>query len=147
MSDIKVTVQNLIKKHNTSDPFTIAEQNGILLSYEALGNILGYFSSYKRVNFIHINNKLNEHGQRFVCAHELGHALLHPKTNTSFLKRKTLFSIDRMEVEANTFAVELLLPDEKIKEYSNEHLTLYQIGEMHGVPREIVSLKTVESFF
>ncbi|OMP67183.1 ImmA/IrrE family metallo-endopeptidase [Domibacillus epiphyticus] len=141
--DIKATVTEIIEKHATSDPIKIAEQCGILLSYEALGNILGYFSSYKRVKFIHINNKLNEHSQRFVCAHELGHALLHPKANTSFLKQKTLFSVDRVEVEANAFAVELLLSDEKLQEYSNSNLSIFQIGEIYGIPRELVALKTV----
>lgn len=147
MSDIKVAVQKITKKHKTSNPFTIAEQHGMVLSYEPLGKILGYFSSSSRIKFIHINQNLTEESQRFVCAHELGHAILHPKANTSFLKQNTLFSIDRMEVEANTFAVELLLPDEKVIEYSNENLSLYQIGEICGIPREIVTLKTVESFF
>lgn len=144
---IKDVVQSLTTKYGTNDPFDIANQNNILLSYEPLGKILGYYNMYKRVKFIHINQHLNEIGQRYVCAHELGHALLHQEANTSFLKQNTLFSIDRMEVEANTFAVELLLPDEKVIEYSNENLSLYQIGEICGIPREIVTLKTVESFF
>ncbi|OLN21615.1 hypothetical protein BTO30_14130 [Domibacillus antri] len=144
---VKDTVQTLIQKYGTNDPFEIADRNNILLSYEPLGRILGYYNMYKRVKFIHINHQLNEIGQRFVCAHELGHAVLHPKANTPFLKRNTLFSVERMEVEANTFAVELLLPDEKIIEYSDSNYTLYQIGEMHGIPREIVTLKKIESFF
>ena len=36
-----------------------------------------------------------------------GHSQIHPRVNTPFLRKNTLFSTDR-EVEANRFAVELL---------------------------------------
>lgn len=47
---------------------------------------------YKRIKMIHINDHLDETLQRFTCAHELGHALLHHDINTTFLKAKTFFS-------------------------------------------------------
>lgn len=75
--------------------------------------------------------------QRFVCAHELGHAVLHPGLNTPFMKANTLLSTDRIEREANTFAVELLMPDELIQEYQ----TIYEAAVACGVPAEIASLK------
>lgn len=61
------------------------------------------------------NENVPEHLQAFVCAHELGHALLHRNINTPFLSKNTLFSIDKIERQANTFAVELLLPDNILK--------------------------------
>jgi Zn-dependent peptidase ImmA (M78 family) len=79
--------------------------------------------------------------QRFVCAHELGHAVLHPKSNTPFLRANTLFSIEKLEVEANTFAVELLLPDDVIAQCQNSDLTIYDIAKVHSVPKELVYLK------
>lgn len=79
--------------------------------------------------------------QRFVCAHELGHAVLHPRSNTPFLRANTLFSVEKLEVEANTFAVELLLSDDVIAQYQNTGLTIYDVAEMYSVPRQLVYLK------
>ncbi|KYD07537.1 hypothetical protein B4119_2455 [Parageobacillus caldoxylosilyticus] len=53
-----------------------------MILFAELGNTL--YSSYKRIQFIHLHNQLDEMMQRFVCAHELGHAFLHPKSNTLF---------------------------------------------------------------
>jgi Zn-dependent peptidase ImmA (M78 family) len=102
---------------------------------------LVFYSSYKRVQFIHLNNQLDEMMHRFVCAHELGHAVLHPKSNTPFLRANTLFSVEKLELEANTFAVELLLPDDVITQYHNTELTIYDVAEIHSVPRQLVYLK------
>jgi Zn-dependent peptidase ImmA (M78 family) len=141
---IRRTVTQLIKKHKTNDPFAIAREKNIQVCFEWLGSTLGYYNSYKRIQFIHINNSADELTQRFVCAHELGHAVLHPKANTPFLKSKTLFSVDKLEVEANKFAVELLLRDETLYEYQNTNLALQEIGEIHGIPRELAYLKKVK---
>ncbi|SDH22721.1 protein of unknown function [Aneurinibacillus thermoaerophilus] len=114
MTGIKEIVRQLIKKHKSNDPFQIAKEKNIIILFAELGTTFGFYSSYKRIQFIHLNNQLDEMMQRFVCAHELGHAVLHPKSNTPFLRANTLFSVEKLEVEANTFAVELLLPDEVI---------------------------------
>ncbi|MED1536183.1 ImmA/IrrE family metallo-endopeptidase [Bacillus pseudomycoides] len=140
--DIKEYVLNIIKKHQTTDPFEIARQKNITVLYADLGNTLGFYNTYKRFKFIHINNQINETLQRFVCSHELGHALLHPKANTPFLRNQTFFSVDRFEIEANTFAVELLLTDEIVSEYKNTNLSIQEVAEIHGVPRGFARLKT-----
>jgi Zn-dependent peptidase ImmA (M78 family) len=66
---------------------------------------------------------------------------LHPKVNTPFLRANTLFSVDKIEIEANTFAVELLLSDEVISQYQNTDMTIYNVAEMYSVPKELVHLK------
>jgi Zn-dependent peptidase ImmA (M78 family) len=141
MKVIKEIVRQLIKKHKSNDPFQIAKEKNIIILFAELGNTLGFYSSYKRVQFIHLNNQLDEMMQRFVCAHELGHAVLHPKSNTPFLRANTLFSVEKLELEANTFAVELLLPDDIITQYQNTDLTIYDVAEIHSVPRQLVYLK------
>lgn len=83
--------------------------------------------------------------QRFVCSHELGHAVLHPRSNTPFLRNKTLFSIDKNEVEANTFAVELLMDDEKINKFKETNLSIQEIGKICGVPGKVVHLKNLSN--
>lgn len=137
----------LIKKHKTNNPFEIAQAKGIMILYESLGNTLGYYNCYKRIQFIHINNNLNEKTQKFVCAHELGHALLHRDSNTSFLKANTFFSIDKIEVEANTFAVELLLTDETVYQYKNSHLSINEVADIYGVPPEVTHLKRIQNLY
>lgn len=141
----KTMVRMLMKKHNTNNPFEIAEEKGIVILYESLGSVMGYYNSYKRIHFIHINNSISEQLQRFVCAHELGHAVLHPGANTSFMKRNTFFSIDRIEVEANTFAVELLLPDESVYEYKDSKLSISELANICGVPEEVTHLKSLRN--
>ncbi|MDC7739818.1 ImmA/IrrE family metallo-endopeptidase [Bacillus sp. FF-1] len=140
--DIKEYVLYIAEKHQTTNPFEIASHKNISVMFENLGNTLGFYSTYKRMKFIHINNQIDEITQRFVCAHELGHALLHPKANTLFLRNQTLFSVDRLEVEANTFAVELLLSDDMIFDYENTNLSIQEVAEIHGIPKSFARLKT-----
>jgi len=135
----KIATKRLIKKYHTNCPFQIAREMGVVILFEKLGNTLGYFNKYKRIKIIHINQEISEAEQQFTCAHELGHSILHPVVNTPFLKRNTLFSISKIEREANEFAVELLLPDSLLSEY--EDLSLSQIAATCGIPPELISLR------
>ena len=137
--DIKRTAEKLMRKYNTNDPFKLAESLNIIVKYDDLGNTWGYFITYKRIKIIHINNNLEEWLQRYTCAHELGHSILHKGVPTPFLKRHTLFSIDKIERQANTFAVELLMPDKVISQY--EGYTVHNIADIVGIPNGLEVLK------
>lgn len=137
--DTKKIAVSLIRKFNTNNPFAIADHLGITILYSDMKNVLGFFSQYKRSKFIHLSSYIPEHLESFVCAHELGHAICHPHINTPFLKQHTLFCTDKIESEANAFAVELLLPDSVCYEY--EERTIYLIAAEHGVPYEVIDLK------
>lgn len=137
--DIKRTVEKLMRKYNTNDPFKLAEKLNIIVKYDDLGNTWGYFITYKRIKIIHINNNLEEWLQRYTCAHELGHSILHKGVPTPFLKKHTLFSIDKIERQANTFAVELLIPDKVIAQY--EGYTVHNIADIVGIPNGLKVLK------
>jgi hypothetical protein len=63
--------------------------------------------------------------KRFTIAHELGHATL----------RHTV-AHDKIEVEANAFAVELLLPREKLRQAVQEGLRFKAIAERFDASRE-----------
>lgn len=130
---IKERVGQLVKKHATNSPFKIADNLGIVVTYESLGSILGYYSKTHRFKVIHINADSNEHQQLFTCAHELGHALLHPDENTAFLKASTLYSTERIEVEANMFAVELLF-----NQGCERPVTIHEATENYGVPKQFL---------
>lgn len=107
-------IQRLIKTHGTNDPLRIATESKITVLFEELGkNIWGYYACINRIPSIHINNRLDEFQTIFAIAHELGHHKMHPGINTPFLRKNTLFSIDRFEREANKFAVKLIVGNNK----------------------------------
>lgn len=137
--DIKEKAIELSKKARSSNPFDIASYLNIKVFYERLGDINGYYNNNRRIKQIHINEDLPSSLQIFTCAHELGHAVLHPNSNTPFLRRNTLFSIDRLEREANKFALELLIPDQAISEHQD--LTIDQFASMYGYDRKLIELR------
>ncbi len=139
--DTKRIVEELILKHNSNNPFIIADNLGITVLYSDMNNTLGFYSKYKRFKFIHLNQNMPEKLQTFVCGHELCHAIVHPNKNTPFLRRYILYSVDKLERQANTFAVELLLTDKILQEYPN--CSLYNIARYVGVPEKLVDLKVL----
>ena len=136
--DIRKKVAYLKRKYDTSNPFDLATCLGISVIFEDLGAINGYYNKQFRMKQIHINQNLPEHIQKLTCAHELGHALLHPDENTSFLRNCTLFSVDKLEIEANQFAIELLLPDDVFIEYINLGYSLEQISRITGYTKNLI---------
>lgn len=137
---IKSIVRRLSRKHNTRDPFILADAFGILTVTEPLGALNGYYTKKYRIKIIHINSSLSESEQRFACAHELGHALLHPDANTPFLTKYTYLSVDKYEIEANKFALELLVPDELLLEYQD--CTIDQVARATGYQKNLIELRT-----
>jgi Zn-dependent peptidase ImmA (M78 family) len=127
------TLEKEIKKHKTNNPYDIADKRNIIVRFLPLGNTLGFYMKNVRHQVITINSDINEHLMKFVCAHELGHAILHPNENTPFLHKNTLFSKDKIELQANFFAVNLLLYGENLKNYE----TKYQVLREHGIPLEM----------
>ena len=117
--NIKLRVLNLIARHRTRNPFKLARLLNIEIVYEDLGEVRGFFKKILRRKFIFINNKLSEFDQKLVCAHELGHAVLHSSNRIQFLIDNTkLLRKSRIEDEANLFASWLLFPsDDVIEEF------------------------------
>lgn len=139
--DIKQCVQKLSMRFSSYDPFYIAKQMGIRILYHPLGATLGYCTTSRRSRFIILNQNCPEELLPFVCAHELGHSILHKGINTPFLKKNTLFSVDKIEMEANTFAVELLLPDELLHEHND--INFSSIARCVGIPYRLEKLKII----
>lgn len=133
MGSISKKIDQIIKKYGTNNPFDIATAMGIIIRYVDLGKILGFHTRHFRCSIIHINEAATEKQQLFTCAHELGHAVLHPDVNTPFLKSNTYFTTDPIEVEANTFAVELL-----ISQWDSNPITIQEATELYGVPKQLL---------
>lgn len=110
--DIKLKVLNLIVKYGTKNPFKLSKKLNIEIIIEDLGEVRGLFKKVLKRKFIFINSKLNEFDKILVCAHELGHAILHSSSNYQFLIDNTsLLKRSRLEDEANLFASYLIFPD------------------------------------
>lgn len=134
----KKLAQRLIGKHETNDPFKLIKLLDIMLLLENLGlNTWGYYTNVCRIPSIHINSMLSEMKQVFTAAHELGHHLMHKGSNTPFLRANTLQSVDKIERQANQFAVELLIPDNLLIDGA----TIYEAAAICGVPEEVAHLK------
>ncbi|WP_121603817.1 ImmA/IrrE family metallo-endopeptidase [Virgibacillus sp. Bac332] len=130
MRKVKKRVSQLVERYETNNPFEIAKSIGVVVRHVPLGNLLGYHCRQFRTSIIHINEVLPLSQQTYVCAHELGHAIFHPDADTSFLKSNTFFSTDQFEVEANTFAIELLFSNEAVNSISiREAVEKYRIPE------------------
>lgn len=140
---IKEKVNQLKERYKTDCPFQLAEHLKVHVMYHNLHpEINGYYKYDRRNQYIVINHNLGLNQQRVVCAHEVGHAILHPKVNTPFMNNNTFLSVRKIEREANRFAAELLIPDDSFKD--NE--TIFAIASIHNVPIELVELKCKELF-
>lgn len=141
MSPRQVAI-GIAELYNTNNPFEIARERNIGILYEPMKTTYGFYVRYRRFQNIILNDDLSEEMQRFVCAHELGHSILHADLNVPKLTRYTLFSADKFELQANTFAVELLLPDEMLREYPE--CSSYQLACAVGIPVEFIDLKCLD---
>lgn len=137
--DVKKIAVETATRYDTWDPYEIADARGVQIIYAPLKSILGYYTKYKRIQCIILNDNLAQPLQRFVCAHELGHSICHTNLNTQWLKQNTFVSTDRIEREANVFAVELLLPDAFLREHPELPLTC--LGPSVGIPLSLLPLK------
>ena len=104
-----------------------------------LGSRSGCYMYLKRHRCIFLNEELSEHEMKLVMAHELGHAILHRTQNCYFIRHRTLLSGDKFEVEANKFAVELLIPDDSLAEYAE--CTIEQLSRIYGYHQKLIELR------
>lgn len=139
--DIKREVSYLKRRYKTNNPFDIIKSKNILLVYEELGCIRGYYNLILRQKQIHINCNLTESQSKFTGAHELGHAILHPKSCTPFLLENTYQSVDKLEIQANKFAVEFLIEDQDLRELLVQGFAVDQIARLWGYPEELIELR------
>lgn len=137
---------NLVKRCAETDPERLADSLGIHVSYEPMGLYdgccKGFFLVYHRIRHITVNSDLPPELQRVVLAHELGHAVLHADLGQAAFHDVTLFdSADETEYEANIFASELLLPDDKVLAALNDDMFFFQAARALYVPSEMLDFK------
>ena len=138
---IKRRVSQLVRKYQTRDPFEMIKGMNVILVHYPLEGVRGFYQYFQRNNIIYLDERLSETEQRFVLAHELGHMILHKKANAIFMDTRTQFNTNKFEKEANTFAIELLVPDTEIAE--NPNLTIGQLARMTGYSEELLKCKNI----
>lgn len=113
---------SLAQKHGTRDPFKIAAALGYTIIYTPLVGVRGFYQFIKRCHIIYLDTDLDEHEARFVCAHELGHSLLHRGLNRIFMDTRTFMRTGRYELEADRFAADLIFDDADLQDLLEQSL-------------------------
>lgn len=140
----------LFRKYGTRDPFRLACELGIhVMKRDDFDRQKGAFSVVLNVPFIFINDNLSEEMQRIVCAHELGHAMLHRRLCKQ-RKNQTIYELeifdikDNTEYEANVFAAGLLIDEEELTEYIQQGYDIVQMAKALDVNINLLMIKIIE---
>ena len=138
-------VSRLIKKHGTRNPFELCKRMGISVRYKDLGYSMKAFYFYQsRIKNIVINSRAGEIVQEILCAHELGHAVLHGELAAmrGFHELEMFDSLIPTEYEANLFAAELLIDDGELLELLNDNeKSFFSVAKELCVPAELLDFK------
>lgn len=113
-NDIIKYARNIKRSWHTNDPYKIAEKLGIVVLNRD-NNIQNFTAQTIKVEgyptIISINNAYTDFSKKVLCAHELGHALLHENCVNHFAITSSNIST-KVEQEANLFAIALLADDD-----------------------------------
>lgn len=140
---IAETVEKLVKKYNTRDPYELCQLLGIKVHFLDMNKKLkGFFFYQSRQKNIVIDNNVNTVLERILIAHELGHAVLHTKIAMmkGFQEMEMFDSSSKEEDEANFFAAELLLEDDRVLSCLLEH-SFFEAAQMLYVPAALLDYK------
>lgn len=137
----KELAAQLIAAWHTNDPFELCQMLDILVvSVPLADEIRGFYQYAMNTHIIYLNRSLEPLQAKFVCAHELGHALLHPLDNRIFLDTATYQVTARLEQAANRFACHLLYPEDSVFLEYPEY-TAEQTAACLGLPPELVEYR------
>lgn len=139
------TVDKLVRKYHTRDPYELCQLLGIKIHYYDLQKKLkGFFYYQSRQKNIVIDHNVNGILERILVAHELGHAVLHTKIAMmhGFQEMEVFDDRSIEENEANFFAAELLLEDGKVLECLSEH-TFFETAKMVNCTEIMVTQGTI----
>lgn len=137
--DVKKQANKIARMFKSRDPFEIVRGLNVILVHYPLDGVRGFYQYFQRNNIIYLDERLSDSEQRFVLAHELGHMFLHKKANAIFMDTRTQLNGAKYELEANRFAINLLIPDSDI----DEHLgfTTTQLSRLLGYNKNLIELR------
>lgn len=138
----------VIKRCETRDSLQIADMLGIYVHpVDGLTELLGMYTYRYKERHILLNSNMDELLTQMVCAHEIGHDILHRQQAKSGmgLQEFTLFDMrSEMEYEANAFAAHLRIRDEDLTELLREGYDVVQISSALEVNVNLTLIKLNE---
>lgn len=137
--EIKMRADKLVRFYRTGNPFEIIRGMNVILVTYPLEGVRGFYQYFQRNNIIYLDERLSDHDRQFVLAHEMGHMLLHKKSNAIFMDTRTQFNTSRFETEADMFAMYLLIPDDVLCEYKD--FSVSQIARLLGYREKLIELR------
>lgn len=147
--EIRAQARQLVAQHQVAAPPVpvdrLARAMGVSLRYAPLADELSGMAFIKEgVSVIAVNALHHPHRQRFTIAHELAHHVLHADklavgihVDKVILRRDVLAAkgIDDGEIEANTFASELLMPRELFSQIVGQSIDLNDEARLSAIAR------------
>lgn len=137
--NIKKLADSLVRKYNTQNPFEIIDNLNAIVVFYPLQGVRGFYQYFQRNNIIYIDDKLSDREKQFVCAHEMGHMFLHKKSNAIFMDSRTQLNTAKYEIEADRFAMNLLVSDNELYDYTD--FTISQLSRALGYQEYLIKLR------
>ena len=141
MRNIKKIVYHLTMNYKTSDPWEIARKMNIFVQVGDLQRLSGCQLKIMEQSFIYVNQTLDPNMKRIVVAHELGHCILHSH-NCHFFSWGEEFYKQQAEIEAHTFAAELLISDALLSQHP--HYSRSQLADLTGYTERLLQFKELQ---
>ncbi len=145
-AEIVKAVERMKARYHERDPVLLCKAMGIRLLYQPMGTapdaIKGFMLKIKRITAITVNSDMPPVLQKIIIAHELGHAVLHGDSGVFTFHEAALFDeSSKYEKEANLFAAEYLLEDDRVMELLNGDRTFFSAAAGCSVPSELLDFK------
>lgn len=134
--------EEILNEFGGGDIFETAENSGARVWFRELGSLKGFYVFVNDCRYIVINEELDDITGAVVCAHELGHDMLHRELSEGGIRENTLFlENNKTEREANLFAAEILISDSEILEGIADYNDLQTLAAEMCMPVELIDFK------
>lgn len=145
-AEIVKTANRIVHELGTRDPHRMAWELGIEIIPLDFKRQRGTCKVLMRNRFIFVKSDLHPVMENIVLYHEIGHDTFHrdEAIKAGGFKEFNIFDMreSRMEYEANIFAAQVSLPDDKILEYIEKGFDIQQIARAMHSDINLVALKT-----
>lgn len=148
LSDLKLRTGLSYPENNLLDiikGFGIEVKEADLSEFPKVNGVIQYPDGETSIPTISISKNLSPEGKTFTLAHELGHFILHKGNDSLFIDEfeyaKIGNQISQDEVDANYFAVNLLVPTEKIKRILKITHEIEPLSKYFGVSKDVIETK------
>ena len=121
--DIKKRANQIAHRFQSRNPFEIVRGLNVILVDAPLSGVRGFYQYFQRNHIIYLDETLSE------------------QERTLVLDTRTHLKTAEYETEADTFAIELLLPDDTFSEYLSAGYTSEQISRITGYAQRLIDLK------